>query len=214
MRKISLLIISSFLTLPVFADSAYQPGDYYIAPGVAYYHFSDKRDLQNAAMADLTAGYVVNQHFSLEALYGQVVTEPTPNTDQPDTRFYAYWVDGVYHFQPNAEKQNSFYPYLLGGIGITNQNNDAMNSGNTILASVNAGAGLEYFINPKISFFTDVRDVYTMSGGKNDWMLNAGIKFVFDGEKTAPATVSAPEATETTSTSGFYELQETTQHEG
>lgn len=203
-----LLLLS--LSVSAFAEepSGYKAGEYYFAPGVAYYHFSDKRDLQNAALVNLSAGLVVSEKFSLEAFYGQASTESS-SSDDDGSRFYAYWMDGVYHFQ--SEKQTNFHPYIFTGLGLTNQNTDSDASGNTTLLGVNAGAGLEYFVNPNISLFTDVRDIYTLSGGKNDWMLNAGIKFFFGG--SAPVEKESTPPIETTGATGFYQLQESSPNE-
>ncbi len=209
-RSAGFLLLS--LSAAAFADNVYKPGEFYVAPGVAYYHFSEKRDLQNAAMANLSAGFVVSDQFSLEAFYGQAATEETPVSTEDGTRFHTYWADGVYHFKPSSEA--TVHPYVLAGLGITNQNDDNASSGNTTLLGVNAGAGIEYFVNSNISLFTDVRDIYTLSGGKNDWMLNAGIKFLFGGSantKTAPALVTP---VKTDGTVGFYELQENSRTEG
>ncbi|MBP9726442.1 MAG: outer membrane beta-barrel protein [Gammaproteobacteria bacterium] len=206
-RSVGFLLLS--VNSAVFADNVYKPGEYYVAPGVAYYHFSEKREIQNAAMANVSAGLVVSDQFSLEAFYGQAATEETPVSTEDATRFHTYWADGVYHFNPSTEA--AVHPYVLAGLGITNQNDDNASSGNTTLLGVNAGAGVEYFVNSNISLFTDVRDIYTLSGGKNDWMLNAGIKFLF-GAKSNTELVPAPlTPVQTDGAVGFYELQENDQ---
>lgn len=195
-------------------DTIYKPGEFYVAPGVAYYHFSEKRDLQNTAMANLSAGFVVSDQLSLEAFYGQAATNETPSNLDESTRFYVYSGEGVYHFNPSADA--IIHPYALAGLSVTNQADDNSASGNTTLLGVNAGIGIEYFVNSNISLFSDVRDIYTLSGGKDDWMLNAGIKFLFDGNTAAETSaVTEPAApVETSGTAGFYELQETSRVEG
>lgn len=200
--RISVGIIILGLSAAAFADN------FYVSPGVAYYHFSEKRDLQNTAMANLTAGYIVSDQVSLEAFYGQAATEETPSALDKDTRFYLYSGNGVYHFSSDANA--IIHPYALGGLSITNQLDDSDGAGNTTLLGINAGLGLEYVVNPNISLFTDVRDIYTLSGGKNDWMLSAGLKFSFGGstEKEVPAPVK------TDGTSGFYQLQDQSQING
>lgn len=187
----------------VFADNMYKQGEFYVAPGVAYYHFSEKRDLQNTAMANISAGIVVLNQFSLEAFYGQAATDELPSDLNQSTRFYAYATEGVYHFQPSADAV--IHPYMLAGLSVTNQVESTTSSGNTTLLGVNAGVGIEYFVNPNISLFADVRDLYTLSGGKNDCMLNGGIKFLLGGNKPQ---VAPPPPEKTDGSTGFYELQE------
>ena len=207
-KKISQFLFG--LTLPglTVAASDDQPGQYYIAPGVAYYHFSDARDLRNAAMTDVAAGYAVTPVFSVEAMYGQVATQSTPSADEASVRFHAYWLEGIYHLPSPCHA--CAHPYVLGGIGITNQDNIETNtSGNTTWTGVNAGAGVEYFIDPRIGFFTDVRDIYTLSGGKNDWMLNVGVKFLLGEVAHAQQAMEGDTALAVKKeTEGFYELQE------
>ena len=218
--NISMILLSLSASAFAVADTDtssnnnYKPGEFYFAPGVAYYHFSDKRDLQNTAMANLSVGFVVSDQFSLEAFYGQAATNETPSDLDESTRFYIYSGEGVYHF--NASADAIIHPYILTGLSITNQADNNPSSGNTTLLGVNAGVGIEYFVNPNISLFTDVRDIYTLSGGKDDWMLNAGIKFLFGGndkiEKPNEAVSNQP--IETGGTEGFYQLQDQTRVEG
>jgi len=204
---VGFLLLSLSSTIFAEANSVYKPGEFYIAPGVAYYHFSEKRDLQNAAMANLTAGLVVSDQLSLEVFYGQAATDDTATSADKGTHFYTYSADGVYHFKPSADAV--IHPYALAGIVITNQEDNDAASGNTTLLGVNAGVGLEYFVNPNISLFSDVRDIYTLSGGKNDLMLNAGIKFLFGGNPSVEAVNEEPaNPIETAGTAGFYQLQE------
>ena len=212
--SVVMLLLSASAFAADEANTMYKPGEFYVAPGVAYYHFSDKRDLQNTAMANLSAGLVISDQFSLEAFYGQAATNETPSSLDESTRFYIYSGEGVYHFNPSADA--IIHPYMLAGLSVTNQNDNNASSGNTTLLGVNAGVGLEYFVNSNISLFTDVRDIYTLSGGKDDWMLNAGIKFLFGGNdkvETASENV-ADKPIETSGTTGFYQLQDQSREEG
>lgn len=206
--KVNVIVALLSLNATVFAaGAAYNPGEFYFSPGVAYYHFSEKRDLQNTAMANLSAGFVVADQWSLEAFYGQAATNETPSNFDKSTRFYIYSGEAVYHF--NAEADAIIHPYLLTGLSITNQEDSDHSAGNTTLLGMNAGVGVEYFVNPNISLFTDARDIYTLSGGKNDWMLNAGIKFLFGGNDNQKAADTASEQPiETGGPTGFYQLQE------
>lgn len=191
----------------VFADTGVdQPNQWYVAPGVAYYHFSEKRDLQNTAMADASIGLVVSDQLSLEAFYGQAATEESSSRSEKSTRFYMYAAEGVYHFQPDAEAV--IHPYLLAGISITTQDDNSTTAGNTTLMGINVGAGIEYFVNPDISLFADTRELYTFSGGKNDWIVNGGIKFFFGGSAHDSASVASTSSVKTDGPTGFYQLQE------
>ena len=203
---LSLVLLSSAqLACSAEADASetnYKEGGYYFAPSAGYYHFSDKRHLDSSAIAGLTLGYVLKDSLSIEAYAGKAAADSSDTGDGQN--FYAYWLDGVYHFKSN---QDSFRPYVLAGIGLTNQDDDQV-SGNTTLLSINAGGGIEYFISSNISFFTDARDIYTPSGGKNDLMANFGMKFMFEASTSTPIQASNFEPAKTKGTKGFYEFQE------
>lgn len=201
---LSLACMFSFKIANAESYKNYQKGSYYFAPSVGYYNYSDKRNLDSSSIPGLTLGYAQNEKLSFDLYLGRA------SADSSDTgsgqSFYAYWLDGVYHFNNNLD---NFRPYALAGIGVTNQDDDQV-SGNSTLLSINAGAGLEYFVNSNISFFSDLRDIYSPSGGKNDWMANFGIKFMFEASKPpiAASDTAAVQPAETRGTTGFYELQE------
>lgn len=188
-----------------FSEKNYQNGSYYFAPSIGYYNYSDKRNLDSSSITGLTFGYAQTEDMSLEVYMGRA------STDSSDTgggqNFYAFWLDGVYHFSNNL---SSFRPYVLAGIGVTNQDDDQV-SGNSTLLSINGGAGLEYFVNSNISFFGDLREIYSPAGGKNDWMANFGIKFLFEASKSDSTYISDENnvsSRATSGTQGFYELQD------
>lgn len=204
MRKNNAYVLLSILLagMNVYADSLsfYHEDQYYIAPGVSYDHFSDKRDLKNAAMASLTAGIVLSDQLSMEAFYGQAAT--TQHSGDEASRFYMYSASIIYHMQ-NASS-DIYHPYVIMGMAITNQKDDE-SIGNTTLLGTTAGIGAEYFVNPSISIFTDVRNVYTFSGGKNDVIVNAGLKFLFDLPQEKEILL---EPVKTDGAAGFYQLQQ------
>ena len=183
MRFLAIFLL--FFSASALAES-FVP-QYSVAAGVAHYNYADKRHLDNTTMANGTLGYTFSENMAIEFLFGHA------------TSFYTYTSDVVYYF---GGAEDSFRPYALGGIGVTNQEEN--DTGNTTLLGVNAGAGIEYFFSRHISFFSDVRDIYSPTGGNNDWMLNGGIKFSFD----CPAPqVSTPEPVPSDGSQGFYELQ-------
>lgn len=173
-----LLALLVFLSMSTMAEAA----QYFVGIGVAQNDYADQRHLDNDTMLNGVLGYQFSDQAAVELLYG--------NTDT----FYSYTGDMIYYMHHSAE---GFRPYVLGGLGVTSQEEAGV--GNTTLLAVNAGLGLEYLFSSHIRFFTDVRDIYSPSGGKNDGMLNIGILFSFD--RPAPLSV-VPQADQ-----GFYQLE-------
>ncbi|MCD8542062.1 MAG: porin family protein [Gammaproteobacteria bacterium] len=204
MRRNSVyVLLSVFLVgVNVYADSPnlYDADQYYIAPGIAYDHFSDKRGLKNGAMANLSAGIVLSDELSIDAFYGQAAS--TQQSGDATTRFYMYSASIIYHMQNTPSDR--YHPYIMLGMAVTNQE-DHESVGNTTLLGTTAGIGAEYFVNSSIRIFTDIRNLYTFSGGKNDVIVNAGLKFLFDVPHEKEISL---EPIKTDGVSGFYQLQE------
>jgi len=137
--------------------------------------------LENTSAPTIELGYEFNDKWGMKV--GVSVLNTNTNNAGPDTGVHGniYTVDGVYKFTPYG----LFEPYALAGVGVTSikaQNtNDPTNQ-----ANINAGIGSHFFIDPSISLNAEAKDVYTMSGGKNDVMLTAGITFYFGGETAQP----------------------------
>ncbi len=143
-----------------------------------YIFFADKRQFDNTSIPTIELGYNINEKWRIQA--GASLINTDTNCDCGAHGFY-YLLDGVYHFN----SYGNVVPYALGGVGITSLKTHYTNDP-TDEANVNLGVGAEFFIHDTISLNADVRDVYTMSGGKNDVMVTAGITFSFGGSTPAP----------------------------
>ncbi len=85
---------------------------------------------------------------------------------------FLYTADGLYRFKPMSVTQ----PYVLAGVGVLSLKPNANNGVNQ--GNVNAGAGLQVFFKSWGALRAEVKDIYTLSGGKNDILINAGISFL------------------------------------
>ncbi len=177
-----------FLGLMMFAGSGFvfadnRPGAVTLRLADGYVFFADKRQLDNTSIPTIELGYNFNEKWGVQAGVSVINTDiahPDPGM-KPGAHGFYYLLDGVYHFNAHGH----FQPYALGGVGITglkvSNTNDPRDE-----ANVNLGIGAEYFISESITLGVDARDVYTMSGGKNDVMLLAGVKFLFGGGYPEP----------------------------
>lgn len=162
-----------------------RPGAVTFTPGVTYNIFADKRNLTNTFILPTVAlAYNFDEYWGLEGLYGRLNTSYDAANVSGSTNGNVYTVDALYHFAPRGR----FEPYAIGGLGITylNPNGNSANS----QANLNAGLGAQLFFDDSIALRGEARDLYTMSGGKNDVMLSVGISFLFGGNK--PEAVVAP----------------------
>jgi hypothetical protein len=176
MKKIHLLtgIVGLFTVLDTSAVTAGNaPGAVTITGGAAYYHFSPRRHAQSGVLPNLALAYDFDQRWAVEAGWG-VINSDT-NSDN-SLRAQLYTIDGIYRLTPH----NRFEPYIIAGIGALNLKppvgSDAQYQGN-----VNAGIGTQFFADKVIALRGEVRDLYSVAGGKNDWMVNFGISYLIGG---------------------------------
>ena len=175
--RLGLLVILSFISAIPYAPvmAANRAGAASFILGAGNYYFSSKRHIDNAGLIFVGAGYDFTDQWGIEAIASIFNTDsdnPQDNGKQVNGTLVA--IDGVYHFSPYKAIQ----PFITAGVGILGlspNGNDARNEGN-----INAGLGAQYFVTDSISFRVDARDFYTINGGKNDVMLDAGMTFLFD----------------------------------
>jgi hypothetical protein len=200
MKKIITLAV---LMLPVLVSARYEVGQYGIAADAGYYDYSSKRHLDSGAIMGATFSYVMAPNFSGELSYDGANPESTEYNE--NQKFYSFMGNGVYHF---SKPDSDFASYAIAGLGVTDQQ-DGNDDGNTKLLNINAGAGVEYFFSNSVSLFVQAVDLYTLSGGKNDWMAQGGIKCLLGPKKKVVTTPPQSRAEVTTQgTKGYYELQE------
>jgi hypothetical protein len=155
------------------------PGAVTITASDAYYHFDNKRDLNNSAFPNLALAYNFTNHWAIEAMAGILNTRQSKDLGGYGVHGALYNIDGIYRFTPCGH----FEPYVLGGIGLltlTPNGTDSEYPGN-----VNLGLGAQLFFGPTVAMRAEFRDVYQTTGHSyNDYMLNFGVSFLFGGDKT------------------------------
>lgn len=156
-----------------------------ISGGDAYYHPAAKRKMDTFWMPNIAAAYNFDDHWAAEAGVGLINTNthtsnPTPNRG---VHGFLYTANALYR----VGQFGRFEPYAIAGVGLLNMRpngNSSEHQGN-----VNAGVGTQFFATDSIAFRAEARDLYTMSGGKNDYMLNIGMSFLFGGKTAQPVVV-------------------------
>lgn len=177
MKKISITLFLLLATATGYCVAGNRPGVTTLTLADAYYHFSSKRPaLPNAiGMPNLALAYNFNHHWAAEVDVGLINANQRTGSG---IHGLLYSIDALYRFNP----KKYWEPYVLAGIGMMTLSpavgNDTGHQGN-----VNAGIGTQFFADEGIALRAEVRDLYTMSGGKNDWMINFGVSFLIGGNK-------------------------------
>jgi len=171
--KIILGSLIAALASSSYAATKANSVDFTLGGGYAY--FSSKRHIQNAGVGFGALAYNFTNHWGIEGLLGGFNSKSNyTNTYHQQVKGAMFAIDGLYHFSYSP----SLEPYLLAGVGVIGLNpsgNEAHNQGN-----INAGVGLQWFVNQVVAFRVEGRDFYTITGGKNDVMIDAGLKFIWD----------------------------------
>lgn len=173
MKKLMIVGLAGLLCQVSFAVP--RANKFMLSPSIIYYRYANKRQIQSDVMPGLAVDYGLTDRWSVQISLSNISTKYKTG-DKRKVSGWMSFLDGIYYFQPDSY----FQPYLLGGLGVTNLR-PRMNADPSVETSLNAGAGVAYFVDSRIGLRTDVRDVYTPNGGKNDLMLNFGVSFLFDG---------------------------------
>lgn len=175
-RKIFIALtgITSILAMNV-ASAGNQAGSTTLTLSDAYYAFAQKRHLNNTSMPNASIAYNFTPSWAIEGSVG--VLNPNQKSGYSGLKYHGflYTVDGLYRFTPCG----LFEPYALAGVGILGLKPSGTDS--TWLANINAGVGTQFFVDNSIALRVEAKDIYTMSGGKNDVMVNFGVSFLFGG---------------------------------
>ncbi|EKD54069.1 MAG: hypothetical protein ACD_60C00126G0015 [uncultured bacterium] len=176
MKKIlrTCLIISVFLVSSIVL-AGNRPGAFSVRLADGYYFFADKRDLKNTTVPTIEVGYDFNQRFAMKGGVGILNTHSTNTNTSNNVHGMVYTIDGIYRFNHDERLE----PYFLAGIGVIGLKPNGANPVNQ--ANVNAGLGTQLFVTNSLAFDIEAKDLYTMSGGKNDVMLTVGINFLIGG---------------------------------
>lgn len=175
MKKIYMLagLLGALSTVSVSTVNAGNyPGAVTFGMAGAYYHFAGKRNVDNTFMPNLALAYNLTDRWAIEAGAGNLNTNFSGSGGTVHAMLYT--LDGIYRFSPTKY----FEPYVLAGVGVINLK-PPVGTTNQYQSNINAGIGTQWFADKKIALRGEIRDLYTMSGGMNDVMVNFGLSFLF-----------------------------------
>jgi len=184
-KKVTLICLSIFaLAISTYVSAGTRPGAVSFRLADGYIFFAQKRHLENTTTPTIELGYEFNDKWGMKAGASVLNTNTKGAGPNSGVHGFIYTLDGVY----KIATYGNFEPYALGGVGITSIKMTSNNNDPTNQANINAGIGSHFFIDPSISLNAEAKDLYTMSGGKNDVMLTAGVTFYFGGETPQPVS--------------------------
>jgi outer membrane protein W len=185
--KKSRVILAVGMGLALLAGNAVKAGNragaVTLTPGIGYDFFASQRHLRNTAVIpEVALSFDFTDHWGIEAAWGTFgTTYRSGYNGNGSAKGNIYTVDGLYHFNPYYSMVE---PYIAAGLGVMYLNPNGTNANNQ--ANLNAALGTQVFFSDSIALRGEVHDLYTMSGGKNDVMLNLGVSFLLGGTTATP----------------------------
>lgn len=179
MKKWSILgagMLALVVTAPAFALSKANSAIFSVDGG--YEWFAPKRNLENTGVGYLLAGYNFTDHWGIEGLAGMFTSHSRREANY-NQRIHGkqFAVDGVYHFTSYTIARQLIEPFVLLGVGVNHYNSNNNGWDPNSEGNINAGAGMHIFANDVIAVRFEARDFYTITGGKNDFMVAGGVSF-------------------------------------
>lgn len=179
MKKLHSLALTCLSLLAIQSSAAYavnEEGAVTLSLTGGEIFLDSKRNMNNAGVGLLMLGYNFTERWAIEGLIGAFNTDFKNNNPSSKTvNGTPFAIDGIYRFDTY---RYTVQPYVLAGIGVIGLNpnkSDANNEGN-----INAGVGAQIFVHKAVAFRVEARDFYTWVGGKNDFMVDAGLSFFFN----------------------------------
>jgi hypothetical protein len=172
-KRIILACIGMMVATPLLASN--RPGAFTLTLADGYYMFAHKRHLDPSNIPNLAVAYNFNEKWALEAGVGALNTSQTQRGLQ-GVHGFLYTLDGIYRFTPRCR----FEPYVSAGLGVLSLYPNGLDPEQQ--TNLNAGIGTQWFADRSVALRAELRDVYTMAGGKNDVMANFGVSFLFGGQ--------------------------------
>lgn len=171
MKKLLLLGLLT-ITATQSALAGNEPGKFTFTIAEGAYWFAQKRHVDNIGMPNAALAYNVDERWAAEIGMGLINTNQK-HFNEAGVHGFLYTLDALYRFHPHER----FEPYASMGIGTIGMSPN----GNTSewLGNINAGLGTQWFMDKSVAFKGELRDLYTISGGFNDVMLNVGVSFLF-----------------------------------
>lgn len=177
MKQRLCLLASIFFLTTSLANAGNVPGAFTVTLADAYYHFASGWQLENTSLPNFALAYNISERLAIEAGAGFFNTKN--EEDDQHIHGWLYTADGIFRFA----KYGQLEPYLIGGLGMIAINHNGTD--NKHPGNVNAGMGAQLFWGNHIAMRAEFRDLYSTTGsGRNDYMLNFGVSFLFGGGKT------------------------------
>ncbi len=181
---ISNIVMSVAIIVPSMLMSAIVSADdhrWEASAGLGYQFFDSERDLDDSSVVNLGVGYVLDEHWTLEALLTDFETELDNSSVDFDGRQYR--LDALYHLS----ERDKWQPYLVLGVGEQELDPDHFSAAKETL--VNLGVGVKRQLSDKWQLRGDARAFHSLDEEHTDYGLNLAVNYMFGASLKAAKAV-------------------------
>ncbi len=182
LRWTALALATALATTPAAAQI--RPGSVTLSPMVGGYSFDGDQNLENRAVYNLGLGYDLSRRWGAELTGSYIDTRS--DAGRGDAEVSSLRADALYYFRPGER----LVPYLSAGFGAIRLDPDAGSSSTDPL--VDLGAGIKYFLSPRVALRGEVRNLDSFNETEVNWSAAAGLTFLFGGAPAVAAAAPAP----------------------
>jgi len=177
-----LVVFMSVIAGSSFAEN--RQGAITLSPHIGGYVFEGNQDINSDIAYGIGVGVNLTERLGVEGVFDYIDTDSEAHNNKPYVKASVYRVDGLYHFNMDANKD--LVPYLSVGAGMININYDRGESENDAL--VNYGGGIKYFITKSLAARGEVRHIIDVEDDVyNNLIYTIGLTYLIGGkEKEVP----------------------------
>ena len=187
---VKLKTLAAAILAVAFMASAVAEDDsgWYLGGTAAYgYHFENDRDLDDDVLWGGQIGYRFNSKWWLE--FSGLVGEADFDNSSASADVEYYQLNALRHF---GDASNKVRPYILGGIGHSEIDDNPANGQDDDGFTFNFGAGISAFPTQALEIRLGLLGMVDEEGDNYDRMITAGLNYHFGRCDCEPAPEPAP----------------------
>jgi len=172
LRWTAVVLATALTATPTTAQI--RPGAVTLSPLVGGYAFDGDQNLEDRAVYGLGVGYNLTKHLGAE-LMGNYI-DSRSDQGRGNNQISSLRADALYHFRP----EKRLVPYISAGVGGIHFDPDYRSGSTDPL--VDLGAGIKYFLSPRVALRGDLRNLYSFGGTETNWSAAGGLTLLLGGE--------------------------------
>ncbi len=180
------------LSLAFFIGNSFaenRQGAITLSPHLGAYLFEGNQNINSGPVYGLGIGVNLTDRISIEGVFDWVDTDSITSDKRPYVKTSLYRLDGLYHFNLDANKD--LVPYLSIGAGAIKINDNPGGSDADYIA--NYGGGIKYFITESLAARGEIRHIIDFEDDVyNNLIYTFGLTYLIGGKGKEVVPSPAP----------------------